>query len=168
MSSLIIGIISGVIASIVIYIFVFMIRPNINISDKIAQSSDNGECIYRIKIVNNSLCALFNVDYHLHFCSSKSDGLVNIEEITPLKSKITYISGFKSKKRDENEKYAVRITFKIDESKYKLDDHSFLMFTLIATHGFTNTSKYIEKTYYIDDISKGHFETGKSMRILNI
>ena len=47
-----------------------------------------------------------------------------------------------------------------------LNEGAYLKFTLIATHGFTNTSTYIEKKFDKDSIIEGRFETGNSLKVL--
>lgn len=166
-SSLIIGIISGVVSSIIIYFLVFQIKPKIKISENISHDLDeNDNNIYRIKIVNKSRFALFNLNYSLHYCDKQPDGIIHIVEIEPLKSSLCYISP--KCNFDKDNKHAVRISYDIDESKYPLSENSYLRFAIIATHSFTNTTSYTEINYTKSNIIDGVFETGDSLKILSI
>lgn len=166
-SSLINGVISGVVSSIIIYILVFKVKPKIKISEKIAHDIDEDDNdLYKIKVINKSHFAVFNLSYSLHYCYKQPDGIIHIVEIEPQKSSLCYISP----KRcfDKDNKHAVRISYNIDENKYPLDENSYLKFTIIATHSFTNTTSYKEANYNKDDIIGGMFETGNSLKVLSI
>lgn len=164
-SSLLIGVVSGIVSSIIIYILVFKIKPKLKISGKVAKSIENGKTMYRIKILNQTRFAIYNIIYSLHYCVEQADGIIKIDEIKPAKNPLVFISP--NAKDDEKDKHAVRISYEIDENNYQLDDNSYLRFTIYATHGFTNTSTYIEVTYSKKDIVKGKFETGNSLKVLN-
>lgn len=167
-TSIITGILAGIVSSIIIYILVFKIKPKISISNQIAKSFENDKYIYRIKIVNKSKFDVFNVDCHLYYCYTQEDGIVQITEISPIKTRITHISRYN--KKDEKNEHAVRLSFDITEeyeTQLKSDENAFFQFTVAATHGFTNTSTHIEKKYLSSDIKNGRFETGNSMIILS-
>lgn len=166
--SIITGILSGVISSIIIYALVFKIKPKILISDQIAKSFENDKDVYRIKIVNKSKFDVFNVDCHLYYCYTQEDGIIQITEILQSQTRIAHISRYN--KKDENNEHAVRLSFSITEeyeNKLSSDKNAFFQLTVVATHGFTNTSTHIEKKYLSDSIKKGRFETGNSMKILS-
>lgn len=166
-NSLIIGVISGIVSSIIIYILVFKIKPKLKISENIARDiNDNNDIIYRIKIVNKTGFAIYNLNYSLYYCSKQSDGIINITEINPSKSLLFYISPYKRK--DKDDRHAVRITYNIDENIYNLDDNSYLRFSITATHGFTNTASCTEISYNKNNIIDGVFETGNSLKVLSI
>lgn len=166
-NALIIGVISGIVSSIIIYLLVFQVKPKIKIGDKIARViDDEGNVIYRLKIVNKTRFAIFNLSYSLNYCERQSDGIINFCEINPSKTAIFYISPFSRK--DKDDKYPVRITYVIDENKYPLDENSYLSFTIVATHSFSNTSTYKEINFHKGDIVDGVFETGDSIKVLSI
>lgn len=92
-NSLIIGIISGIVSSVIIYLLVFCVKPKIKISDDIARYTDeNDNDVYRIKIINKSYFSVFNLNYSLHYCCKQPDGIIHIIEIEPQKSSLRYIS----------------------------------------------------------------------------
>lgn len=165
LESLLIGVVSGIVSSLIIYFLVFKIKPNVKISTQIAKSYDeNNNAVYRVKIVNASKFAIYNLRYSLEYCNEGSDGIIFLESIPSRKGVLNYIS--KNKKEDTTDKHAVRISYDFNEQKFALDDSSYLRFTFIATHGFTNTTQYIEKNFYKKDIIEGSFETGNSLKIL--
>ena len=144
-NSLIIGIISGIVSSIIIYLLVFQVKPKIKISDKISHSIEDD--IYRIKILNKSHFAAFNLSYSLHHCYKQPDGIIHITEIKPLKSQLHFISPkrfspFIKNDKDENN-HAIRLSYKINKEDHVLDENSYLQFTIIATHSFSNTIKQL-------------------------
>lgn len=166
-NSLITGVISGIVSSIIIYLLVFQVKPKIKISENISHDLDeNDNSVYRIKIINNSHFALFNLNYSLHYCDKQPDGIIHIVEIEPLKNSLYYISP--KSYFDEDNKHAVRISYNIDENKYPLGENSYLRFAIIATHSFTNTTSYTEINYTKDNIINGVFETGDSLKIISV
>lgn len=172
-NSLIIGIISGIVSSIIIYFLVFQVKPKIKISDKISHSiEDNEDDIYRIKILNKSYFAVFNLNYSLHHCYKQPDGIIHITEIKPLKSQLHFISPkhfppFIKNDKDENN-HAIRLSYKINKEDYVLDENSYLQFTIIATHSLTNTTSYTEAKFTQEQIIDGVFETGDSLKVISV
>lgn len=164
-STLIMGVLSGIVSSIIIYLLVFNIKPKIKISDNIAKTTKEEVTIYKIKIVNCTKFAIFNLNYSLCYCTEYPDKLIDMIEIPPSKKSLLYIPPFM--KNDLNDKHAVRISYKIDTEKYPLTDNTYFCFTISATHGFSNTSLCLEKNYYNSDIIDGNFETGNSLKVLH-
>jgi len=165
MSALITGVISGVVASAMFYVFLLLVRPKIHISDKICYSYENGVLIFRIKVVNKTRAILFNVNYSLNFCENLDEGVyINQKNILPIKKPITIIA--KYDKKDKNSEYAVRLTFPgmcISDT-----DDQWFEFSVSVSHGFSNTSVCMKKTYRFKDILPGIFEKGTSMNITKL
>jgi len=165
MSELITGVISGIVASVVFYIFLLFVRPKIEVSDKICKEIDNGDgSLIRIKVVNKTRCILTNVKYALNFCQRQGAGVHHIKEIPPTRTPLEFID--KYAKSDENAEYAIRFSYRIP-ADIRISD-GWLEFSIHANHGFSNTSACVKKRYESDDIISGIFETGISMRILTI
>ena len=160
---LIIGVVSGVVASVCFSLFLIMVRPKLMISDKLCQSNDETN-VYRIKIVNKSMAILNNIHYSLHYCRDLGDGIKEIEEIAPRKTKVSFIDKYSWLDKDGD--YAVRISYVIDTAKYPMDDGAYLEFNIMASHSLSNTMRCVKKVYAKKDIQLGFFETGKSMKIL--
>jgi len=163
MSELVTGVISGIVASVVFYIFLFFVRPKIYVSSKACRAPEDGTLI-RIKVVNKTRFMLTNVKYALNFCQNQGDGVHQIKEIPPYRTPLEFID--KYSKNDENAEYAIRFSYKIP-SDISLSD-GWLEFSIYANHGFSNTSTCVKKKYVSDDIISGIFETGTSMKILAI
>lgn len=161
-----VGISSGFISSLCFFIVLFLIKPRIKVSDEICKCEDsNGSVLYKIKIVNKTRSMLVDVDYSLFYKTIHKDGVDNLVEIQPYKSKLKYISKYNSSK-SKNDDYAVRITYKIDKEKYPLNKNNRLMFSIMASHHTTGTTKAISSEYDSSKIREGVFETGKSTKIL--
>ena len=160
MGELITGVISGVVASVVICIFLLSVRPKIRVSEKICRDPDDGALI-RIKVVNRTRFMLTNVKYVLNYCQNKSDGLHEIDAILPRKTPVEFID--KYSKSDEKAEYAIWFSYKIpphiDVAK------GWLEFSIHASHGFSKTSACVKKKYASGDIIPGKFDEGTSMKI---
>lgn len=159
------GIISGIIASICFSIFLMLIKPKVKISDKICvENEGTKDIVYRIKIVNKTFAMLTNLRYTLYYCKMHGDGISTITEIEPRKTRLISIDPFNLKK--DNTDYAVRISYDIDPEKYPLNEKSKLIFTFIADHSLSSTTKCIKKEYYKDSIVSGVFESDRSVKII--
>lgn len=164
-SSIFIGIVSGVIASICFALFLLLIKPKVKISDHICvENEGESDIVYRIKIVNHTFAMLTNLRYVLFYCEMHGDGINTVTEIKPRKSHLISIDRFNFRKDDTD--YAVRISYDIDPKEYPLNDNCKLTFTFIADHSLSNTTTCIKKEYYRDDIVAGVFESDRSVKII--
>lgn len=158
--SIIAGIISGVIASVFLYVIMFRIKPNIHIADDICHDVNDKK--YRIKFVNKSRANLVDVKYTLHACYRSSDGIIDIQEVQPEKSRLEFVQAYS--KADTDADYAVRISY--DLSNYISDEYSYFLFTIYAKHSWSGTSRFVRKEFRKDAIKCGKFETGKSTKVI--
>lgn len=162
--TIILGIVSSVIASLVFYFLMILIKPRFIISGKIClKHVNNDEYDYIIKVANTTHSFITNVTYSLIYCEEGADGLKDIQTLKPLKAPITNISKYTRKNTD----YAVRLTYRLNQSKYPLDDSSYFLFTFQAYHSFSNAMKIKKQLYTKNDLQEGIFETGKSTKILS-
>lgn len=162
--TIILGIISSIIASIVFYLMMIVIKPRFIISDKISYIEvDETYIDYIIKVVNTTHSFLTNIDYSLVYCTENEDGIVEIETIPPYKIPFKNMDKYTKKNTD----YAVRITYRIKRQEYPLVENTYFDFTFQANHSFSNAMKIKRVIYRKDCIRKGIFETGKSTNILN-
>ncbi|MBD9291843.1 MAG: hypothetical protein EGS42_08110 [Coprococcus eutactus] len=162
--TIILGILSSTIASIVFYLWMVLIKPRFIISDKICKKRTKDDKIaYMIKVANTTHSFITNVSYSLLYCVEGEDGLKDIKIIEPYKPPLTYMNKYSKANTD----YAVRITYLIDENQYPLTDASFFMFTFQAYHSFSNAMRIEKRTYRKENVQEGIFETGKSTKILS-
>lgn len=163
-SSIIIGIISGIIASMCFALFLLLVKPKVRISDHICVENEGGKgIVYRIKIVNHTSAMLTNLKYKLGYCEMYDDGIYTYTEIEPRKSMLMSIDAYT---KEGNSDYAVRISYDIDPTKYLLKDNCKLEFTFMADHSLSNTTTCIKKEYYAKDIVEGVFQTDESIKII--
>jgi hypothetical protein len=160
-SSAVIGIISGVVASIIVFLVLLLIRPKVIISSDICRG-DNDLC--RIKVVNCTRAILTNLKYTLQCFTTRGDGIFDTTNIKPEKEPLIFID--KYDKDDEDASYAIRFSYKIPASCYLNDGHTKLVFTFLANHAYSNTSICIQREYTYNNIVHGIFETGKSTKII--
>ncbi len=159
------GVVAGVVSSIIFFIAISLIKPRIEIADKICCTTlEDGKIAYRIKVVNHSKTILTNLKYLLLYYSDDEHGVTVVKEIQPVKKTLHYIDAYKRKKNYSD--YAIRIQYCFDINEFPLDDHNKLVFTFFAEHSFSNKSVCCKKVYNLADIKQGIFETGKSMNII--
>lgn len=160
--NIIIGIFSGVVASIFFTTILLLVKPKIKLSDKIC--CDYANNLFRVKIVNKTCFMLTNIKYKLFYCKIHGDGITTIEEISPRKSPIICVDKYSI--FDKDAKYAFRISYNIDFDKYPIDKNTKFEFVFIADHSVSNTSKCVKKDYYKENIIEGVFESGTSTKII--
>lgn len=162
--TIVIGIISSIIASLVFYFLMILIKPRFIISEKICLKHFNSnECDYIIKIANTTHFFITNVTYSLIYCKEGPDGLKDIQTLEPYKAPITNISKYTRKNTD----FAVRLTYRLEKAKFPLNDSSYFLFTFQANHSFSNAMRIKKQVYKMSDLQEGIFETGKSTKILS-
>ena len=149
--STIIGVLSGIIASLVFFHLLTRIRPKLQISDKIAKKKSSGtsEVAYKIKVINKTHHPIINVKAQLHLVTPvvvPGGILLKTREIPLKRNEILCIEKFDS--NDEQAKYAFRfVTYENIDDIWKEDEKSFLRFRVIATDSFSGFTKVFVKDY---------------------
>ena len=168
MDGIFIGIVSGVMASLCFSVFLFLIRPKIRLSEQICKDPGSPESktyVYRIKVVNLTPAMLTKLKYSFQYCEEHPDGITSSTAILARCPPLLSIDKYKNKKNYTD--YAVRISYEIDPLRLPVIDDVYFRFTFIACHSYSNTSLTVKKKYKsTDEILEGHFETGKSTKIL--
>lgn len=163
--TIIVGIISSVIASLVFYLLMILIKPRFIIADKICRKKvSDTETDYIIKVVNTTRSFVTNIKYSLIYCVEDDDGIKEVQTIDPLKTPLANMNKYTRKNTD----YAIRLTYRVKDEDYPMNDNSFLMFTFEAYHSFSNAMRIKKKIYFKDSIKDGIYETGRSTKILTI
>lgn len=164
LDTILIGIISGVIASFCYSVAMMLIRPKIKISDEIAEKDE----ISYIKIVNKTIATVTNLQYSLHYCEYHHDGSISIVEIPPRKEPLKIIKKNRFWKKSDTDN-AIQITYELDKTKYLLDSkEKKLMFDVIGSHVFSGTTTFATKTYTNKDVVQAVFESGNSTKTISI
>lgn len=160
------SILTGAVASFLVFLLCYLWKPNIIVSTDIAYNSLN-QTVF-IKVVNCSKVPIHDVTYELLKCENKGDGIVNVISCKPCKTAISIMNRYDCK--DEEGKYAVRLSYGNNENKIfdwlNIDSNHYLLFNITAKHSFSGGIKTVSKKYVSSNIKNGKFETKKSMRIL--
>lgn len=159
------GIISGIVASIFFTIIMMLIKPRIKVSSQMAVKRGNTS-LYRVKVVNQTLSMLTNLKYTLHYCGDYEDGTTDVSEIKPMKEKLDTISKFSF--FDKQASYAVRLSYEVDEKKFPMQENTRFVFTILADHAFSNTTRCKKIDYRAKDVVEGIFETKNSTKVIMI
>ncbi len=157
-----IGVVSGVVASIVFFTVLLFIKPRIKVSKQIAVT-DAEQSICQIKVVNNNIFKLKNVKYVLTYEEHKIGGNVDIQTILPMKEPVIFLYG--KDRKDKNQRFALKISYSIPPEK-RLTKNTRLSFAIFGEHSLSNTISCKQVFYTEKDFIVGHFETGKSMKII--
>jgi len=168
--SVIVSIISGVVASSIFLLVLFSIKPKIKVSDFISvDKTDPNNRLYRLKIINMSKDSLINVKFQCYIETVENDPggkVISRRDIHLKKNEIFQLAGYS--KNDDQGKYAIRVTIGEDlESKWVNDKIESVFLLVSATHSVSNFSTVFEKRYFTkrNTIKEGSFEFGKSLNV---
>lgn len=165
--SLLSGVISGVVASGVFYLYMTRLRPNIFICDLIAKSSNDKGTFFAFKIYNSSnrfdildlkaellLKTPFNSDGGQNFRISKIDLVRDKVMILPRCSK----------KNNKEGDFALILTTREDIDQLWNSDSQHIEFHIQAKHSFSGATKSYTKKFYTKrtSIKEGMFTFGKT------
>lgn len=165
--SLVSGVISGIVASILINHYYWNKKPKLLISDHIAKNEHNE---YRIKIVNESNFYVTNVFVQVQLVTitvGNGGNILNTINVDIPKSSIKIIYPYDEK--DVNSLYAVRLAISKNlEELWRDDDHTYLQLIIHCSNEHNNASKLYEKKFYKKSscIKFGEFEYGKSIKVV--
>lgn len=163
MLSLLMGVISGLVSSLFYFLFMRAVKPRIEVAPSIVVEKTEKETIYYIKIVNKTKCDLIDIYYTFSFYSISLDGIVDTSYIEATKPILRHIEKYS---KSENDTYAIRLSFS-DTNKKTLLDHSYLVFTIYATHAFSGGRIVLQTKYNNEQlVENGTYETGKSVKVL--
>lgn len=160
--TILIAVISGMIASFCYSLAMLIIRPRIVIAKQMAKWKE----IYYVKVINKTFSTVTDLDYSMYYCVNHGDGVSTTIEIQALKDKLILIDRNKplSKKFSDN---ALQLTYAIDTTRYPINDSDrYIEFHVLGNHIFSGTKKCTKRTFYLKDIKEGVFETGNSVNIL--
>ncbi len=161
--TILLGTVSSVIASLVFYLWMILIKPRFDVSSKISVTDVAPNTVRcKVKVVNRTRAILTNVTYSFAYCIEGRDGIKDYNVIKPAKEPLTFIKQYQKHDTD----YAVRLSFDLDKSKYPLNDNVTLIFTFQASHSFSNSVRIKRVSYRLNDMVDGLFETGLSTNIL--
>lgn len=161
--TVLLGIFSSFIASLVFAFFMFGIRPRLKIVDKICITKENDKTVYRIKVINKTKSDVINLSYTLLYCITGQDDVVEVVSISPIKTPLTSIR----KKEKNKSDHAIRISYCIDEGKYNLDEGNYFLFCIQATHPFSNAVKSESLEFKKASLVRNcGFQTGDSTDII--
>lgn len=168
--SIVIGILSSLIASIVFLFFISRLRPKIIISKTIAKGqSSEGKTIYRIKIINKTRRSIINIKAQLHLMTPSvvPGGIIlKSKEILLKRSDPMEISRFDHK--DIEGRYAFHfVTYEDLEALWLDDVHSYLRFRIFAMDSLSGFGKVFTQDYHTkrNSLICGDFEFGYSLKI---
>ncbi len=168
--NIVIGIATGVLASLLFFLLSWSIKPKLKISNKVcgvriknSYGTESNSYKYKIKVVNLNHVPLKNVHYILEIRHILDDNNIETE---PIKFSLepTHIL-YKYSKKDKYSQYAFRISFTADILNKMNNDSDVLVFTIFAEHSITSTGIVKVVEYKTSDILQNkHFEQGKSIK----
>ncbi|MGA2824360.1 MAG: hypothetical protein ABSE72_12640 [Bacteroidales bacterium] len=170
LESVVIGVLSSLVASLIFLFYLTRVRPKIEISDQVARTiSASGKTIYRIKVINKSRVPIINIKTQLHVMrpTTVPAGIIYIsKDITFQQSEIMELSKFDT--QDKTAAYAYRFrSYDALDDLWSEDSQSYLRFRIRATHSVSGFTRVFRKDYYTrrNSIMYGEFDFGNSMKI---
>ena|SRR5579859_6214868 len=169
--SIILGILSSLVASIVFLLLLSTLRPNIEISESIAQGKDALDAsMYSIKVINRGRRSVMNVKAQLQLIEPTNAPNGTIEEASDIPLEGTdplELAAFSRK--DDTEGYACRFSTLEDMDKCWADDkHAYLRFRIFATDSLSGLGRVFTQKYRLKRIAlrNGSFVKGHELTIV--
>lgn len=161
------SLVTGIVASIFSTIFIYMMKPRVEISPIIAKQTDTkGNYFYGIKVINKGRCAIKNIDVTWEILIPKSvPGGVRYEFIPiELRKVVKYIDG---KNRKNRNMYIYNTKENVEEMWTDTINWQ-ISFRMYCEHAIFSTGKQFVKIYYHKptDIVEGVFKAGNSLEIV--
>jgi hypothetical protein len=169
--TIILGIISSIIASSIfafVYAWTFyQIKPNLKISPEIAKILEDGNLIYKIKVMNWGRFPITNVKAELSYVKLQpvaGGNKIITKRIHLNKSEILSLDKYDELTQDESNCYTFRTNEKL-EYNFIHNNRNHLLFKIYATHSFSNFGKVKKMEYTLDSFINGDFVFGNTLDI---
>jgi hypothetical protein len=169
--SIILGVLSSLVASIVFLLAISRLRPRVKISESIAKgrSAVNAD-IYLIKVVNRGPRPIINIKARLQLIrpiNVPNGAIEQFVDIPLIGSDPLELVAFS--KEDDMESYAYRFSTDDDLDTHWADDqYTYLRFTIFATDALSGFGKVFTQKYRLKRIvlKEGDFVKGQELMIV--
>jgi hypothetical protein len=167
-SNLLIGVVSGIVSSVLFFTLLRHLRPEILISPFIAKLQQDGHTYYDFKIINNSSRSA--IDLRAHLVLTKP---VNVEggsvdnSIGITLTKDSFFELGRLDPTDQNAHYAFRFTTVDDIESLWKDDLSHIRLRIMATDAESGFSRAFMHDFHTkrNSIKNGQHEFGTSLNV---
>jgi hypothetical protein len=165
---LIVGLISGIVASFAFFIMLRLWLPRLSISAEIAKEQLGGKQHFTFKIVNKSRRALINVHVQAQLAELKGaeGGQLFVTHAIPIKrDRVFHVGGFS--RRDIRADYAIRFATEQDIEAMWVDESALVRFRVIATDEISGLSRAFLKEFHTKRhcIKSGSHGFGSSLSV---
>lgn len=149
--NVLVGVISGIVASSVFFWLIFRLKPNVDISPYITtEYDDDGTPYYRFKIINRTRRSITNVQCKLVMSKDRNvpQGKIRInEDLTLKREQIFEIAPYS--KKDADAHYAYRlVTYDDLETIWDDNDMAYLRLMVSATDSVSNFSRITTRSFH--------------------
>ena len=167
--SIVIGLLSSIIASFNFLILMFMMRPKVVISDLIARTIYDEKKAFVVKIINRSWWKVYDIHaelVYLKFENVTGGQNLSLKHLTLTKDHLWSTNRFSRWQRDTNAEYAALYVC-LDDLDALWSNDSMIEFRVIAKHSFSGFIRVIKRRYYRarSTIRDGSFKFGNSLEI---
>ncbi len=170
MNTILIGVISGIISSSIFYIYLLLLRPNIEIASDICNQTGEVGGFFGFKIVNNSIFFdLVDIEAEIVLKTPfNTTGGQNykFQTIRLNKDKIKVLPKRSKKNHEQGGSYALILCTTENILNLWTTEHQHIELHVFARHSFSGSCKNFTKKYFTTaNIKKGMFKFGKDLEI---
>ena len=168
-STLVLGVISGLLAALVFLALMSLCRPRLKFSPVIAEIAVDEEHHYSLKLVNKSRRAAVDIELQLFQVRQAQAANGPINRLTPiplmLSGGIMLLPGHR--RRDPENRFARRVRINANLAEIWTGESTYLVLRCYATDSMSNFGRQFEMRYHRPDssIQGGTFEVGNSMMV---
>jgi hypothetical protein len=169
LQSVILGVLSSLVASLVFLYFISRLRPKLIISPFISFNDDEKGKFFVLKLINKTPRPIINIRCRLNLVIPKSvpGGLIFSNINLKLEREEVFLID-KFDKQDKDANYAWRFVCREDiESEWEEKHGSYLIFRVIATDSLSGLSKYYSQRFFTkrDCLRKGSHRFGNNLNV---
>jgi hypothetical protein len=161
---------TGFVSSLLVVVYLYRLKPNIEISPFIAEQKVGGNVTYGFKVINRTRYAVIDIKMELIVVTPTNvkGGTVKAAKAIPLLRDQFFDLGPFSKK-DKEAHYALRVGCASDIRGLWTLDAQDLRFSVIAKHALSGFSSVVSHTYHTkSDIKEGKHVAGNSLQVESV
>jgi len=161
------SVVAGFVSSISVVLFLYLLRPKIEISGEISKKTNEETSSYGFKIVNKTKFPIYDVQVILELISprSVSGGQINSTLSLKLKRDLYFLI-HKFNKSDPVAEYAFRVRTNENLHEKWASEGQYLRLTVFARHSLSGFSSVTRKSFFSKaDIKSGSHQFGVGMQV---
>jgi hypothetical protein len=164
---ILINVASGFVASLGVVVFLYQLRPKLQISSEISESKLDGSPVFGFKIINRTPYKIFDVEAIVEIVSPKSvpgGQIYSSRRVELINERFFAVDKYSKKDSDAN--YAFRVRTTTDLKNLWTSESQYVRITIVARHALSGFYGVFQQRYFSRaDIRLGSHEFGEGLTV---